>query len=114
MINYTWLGSGGFIHMILGIFLLLQPFQKSDAQVAGNYKLGPQLIPIEVKESEHQSHHPGQSALTSNCENSDFSSGDWSRWQGCYGNFNNSCQTIGFKTTNPHPLHVLIPAPGKY
>ena len=62
--------------------------------------------------TEHLSENPLPQKMISNCLNSDFSEGDWTNWQGCYGYFNNSCQFPGFKKTPPHPLHLLIPGPG--
>jgi len=55
--------------------------------------------------------------LETNCENSNFSYGDFARWEGCYGTFNppgqgglQPCEVLGF-----HPQrHVIIPGPGTY
>ena len=50
--------------------------------------------------------------LPTNCPNSNFSSGTFDNWAGCYGTFNDPCATQGFDTAGPFPLHSLIPAPG--
>ena len=112
MLNFTRFGSGYSGVLFMGILLLFQPFPILHAQVTGNYRLGPQLVPFEGNKTTHNTYYPVQPVLTSNCQNSDFSGGDWSRWEGCYGYFNNSCQTPGFKTTGSHPVHKLIPGPG--
>ena len=57
--------------------------------------------------------------LETNCENSNFSLGNWYKWDGCYGQFSNPCEVKGF-LENPEPppspygraLHKMIQAPG--
>ena len=91
--------------LILWLVLTLQPIQVLHSQERGKYILSPQLKPVTDKTIEQSSYLPWMQSLTSNCENSDFSMGDWTNWQGCYGYFNNSCQFSGFKTTAP--IHYM-------
>jgi hypothetical protein len=105
-------GSFWSIVMILWIILIFQPFQVANAQEKGKFNLGPQLIPLEAKQTVQFTYTPWPQALVSNCANSDFSYGDWTGWTACYGFYTNSCQFPGFQKTGPHPLHRLIPGPG--
>jgi uncharacterized protein (TIGR02145 family) len=98
--------------LFLGIILVFQPLKVINAQEKGKFILGPQLIPVEERAIEQSLYAPWSQILASNCENSDFSLGDWTNWQGCYGFYANPCQFPGFKTTPPHPLHKIIPGPG--
>jgi hypothetical protein len=82
------------------------------AQDKGNFLLAPQLIPIEEVTHDDGGSSPLLPVLSSNCPNSDFSSGTWDNWTGCYGYFSNTCQFPGLSTTGNHPVHKLIPAPG--
>ncbi|MBE0649165.1 MAG: PKD domain-containing protein [Bacteroidales bacterium] len=54
--------------------------------------------------------------LQTNCENSNFEYGDFSRWEGCYGIFGNNGNTLEpCEYPGYHPQrHVIIPAPGTY
>jgi len=54
--------------------------------------------------------------LVTTCPNSNFSTGTFDGWSGCYGPFNNSCNYPGFLVTPEPPfqraLHKIIQAPG--
>ena len=103
--------------------LFFQPFLKVSAQeeveslVKPNpepkYILGPQLLPVSSN-PENNADNPGPLLLETSCPNSNFSTGTWANWTGCYGFFapNTWCETVGFKTLGPHPLHKIIPGPG--
>ena len=101
-----------FIYLFIAFFPFLLPTRVVNAQDVGKFKFGQQLVPFEYITYEHIHDAPWPQSLTSNCENSDFTMGDFTNWQGCYGYFNNSCQFPGFKLNPPHPLHVIIPGPG--
>jgi uncharacterized protein (TIGR02145 family) len=98
--------------LISGIILIIQPMRVVNAQEKEKFILGPQLFPIGFKTTEPLSYIPWPQTLLSNCNNSDFSLGDWTNWQGCYGHYGNSCQNQGFQTTGAHPTHKIIPGPG--
>ncbi len=87
------------------IFYINAPYRKE-------FKLGPQLIPEEFKVPVSTNNSPTPSTLVSNCPNSDFSEGNWTGWQGCYGYYNTPCQNAGMDTMPPRPVHKLIPGPG--
>jgi len=95
--------------VITGLFCLLSFM--GYPQKEGKYDLGNQLEPL-LGSFENVNYQPSSQVLESNCENSNFSFGNWTNWQGCYGYHSNSCWFSGFKTTSPNALHVIIPGPG--
>jgi uncharacterized protein (TIGR02145 family) len=97
--------------LLLGCFLLFQPFQVIHAQVKTSYDLGPQLLPM-ADPSPELIYHPNPRLLVSNCDNSDFSYGNWTNWTGCYGVYNNPCQVAGLDTVRPNRVHVMVSGPG--
>ena len=56
--------------------------------------------------------HLLQAQNQTNCENSNFSLGDFTNWQGYYGNFTNPFLDTGFVTTPPFERHLIIQPPG--
>ncbi len=71
--------------------------------------LGTPVMPIFVIPAVFDEPPPGSST----CPNSNFSSGTFDSWEGCYGSFfPNTCTTPGFLTTGQHPLHKIIATPG--
>jgi uncharacterized protein (TIGR02145 family) len=74
--------------------------------------LGPQLIPMGVTFPAGTDQSSSPLVLTSNCPNSDFSSGDFTGWDGCYGYYATPCSDQGLLTTGAHPVHKIIPGPG--
>jgi uncharacterized protein (TIGR02145 family) len=50
--------------------------------------------------------------LPTSCVNSNFSMGDFTDWQGCYGHYANPCQTPGFYLTPPNQRQLIIQGPG--
>ena len=94
-----------------GILPFFPPYNIAFSQDHGKYILGPQLLPL-PNETDNTIYSPWLQESESNCENSDFSLGDWTNWEGCYGYYTNPCQFSGFKTTPPHPLHKIIAGPG--
>ena len=78
-----------------------------------NYHLGPQLLPSFVH-SDSTTENSGPLLLETSCPNSNFSTGTWANWTGCYGLFDpaTNCQNPGFLTTGSHPLHKMIASPG--
>jgi len=52
--------------------------------------------------------------LTPSCPNSDFSTGDFTNWEGYYGTFSNPSANIGFVTSTSNPRHMIIKAPGTH
>jgi uncharacterized protein (TIGR02145 family) len=61
----------------------------------------------------------GQSVLETNCDNSNFSRGNFDNWEGCYGFFSVPCIQPGFlldsiSPQSPHPLHRILHEPGWY
>jgi uncharacterized protein (TIGR02145 family) len=74
--------------------------------------LGPQLMPFEEPYPITTDQSISPLVLSSNCPNSDFSNGDFTGWEGCYGYYATPCQTAGFLTTGTHPVHKIVPGPG--
>jgi uncharacterized protein (TIGR02145 family) len=121
-----------FLKYFILIFLFIlsfHPFLKVSAQeeeevlVKPNpepkYILGPQLLPM----SYHQDTISGDLSpliLETSCPNSNFSTGTWDNWIGCYGTFSmqgfpqrpvlSPCITQGFATNQRR--HVIETAPG--
>ncbi len=81
-----------------------------------NYHLGPQLLPLSAPPDTLKDSQGGPLLLETSCNNSNFSTGTWNNWIGCFGYFDpvTNCQTPGFSLPGmyPHPLHKLIPSPG--
>jgi hypothetical protein len=50
--------------------------------------------------------------LPTSCVNSNFSMGDFTNWQGCYGHYNNPCQILGFYEIPPNQRQLIIQGPG--
>jgi uncharacterized protein (TIGR02145 family) len=58
---------------------------------------------------------PGNSAaqvLATSCPNSDFSQGNFLQWHGCYGTFDNPCNSDGLYQIPPNQRHLIILGPG--
>ena len=120
MINFTRIGSSWSFGLIFGIILCFPPLRDANAQEESKFNLGPQLRPMEVIPTGAFPYAPWPQALVSNCSNSDFSLGDWTNWQGCYGTFVREgfppkptlrpCTNQGFATAQRR--HVIEVAPG--
>ena len=67
------------------------------------YYLGTQLVPDGTNSSAMFDHTPNSMATT--CGNSDFSEGNFTSWEGCYGGFATPCDNTGFNSTR----HVIMP-----
>ncbi|MFZ4520622.1 MAG: PKD-like domain-containing protein [Bacteroidales bacterium] len=110
------------------IFLLtILPFpvsygqQAEESQIktpsAIKYNLGPQLI--SDRDTSPLFHYRQPRTLVTTCPNSDFSLGDFSNWDGCYGVFSGPnfqgkmdfrpCITAGFNSSR----HVIMPVDGQ-
>ena len=97
---------------LLSIFIILAgPIRAGVHVVEGTdtlRNLGKPLMPIYVNSHEHDD-------PPSSCANSNFATGDFTNWTGCYGTyFPNTCTQPGFwmTPTATHPLHKIIPSPG--
>ncbi|MEI7664044.1 MAG: PKD domain-containing protein, partial [Bacteroidota bacterium] len=77
------------------------------------YHLGPQLVPLSAN-PDTTTDNAGPLLLDTSCPNSNFSTGTWANWTGCYGLFDSiqNCTQSGFLTTGAHPLHKIIQSPG--
>ena len=94
-------------------FLLLTAGFAQSQQKEPVYKLGPQLIP--VQDTVIPFHYKSPRNLVTTCNNSDFYTGTFNNWIGCYGTFSGNpptvpivflpCQTAGFNATR----HVIMP-----
>ncbi|MCX6249868.1 MAG: hypothetical protein NTX61_03855 [Bacteroidetes bacterium] len=49
-----------------------------------------------------------QNIPSTTCQNSNFITGTFQNWNGCWGNFNYPCLTAGFDSTSTYPVHRII------
>jgi len=110
--------------LLLGVLLssaAILPAKLTAQDNGAKYKLGQQLLPGNFEPQTNQSsgdilpmYDPLTGNLNTSCPNSNFSSGNFSNWTGCYGWFSTACNCAnpGFLTTGTHPLHKIIAAPG--
>ena len=126
--------AGSFLKYFILIFLFIfsfQPFLKVSAQVEEEvlvkpntepkYILSPQLMPVFFHQ-EDSSDNPSPLILETSCSNSNFNTGTWDNWTGCYGTFHSPnyppnapgillpCLTAGFATAQRR--HVIEVSPG--
>jgi len=104
---------------LLGILFLLFPFSAFPQQHKDvPFYLGHQIPPCNIPQNSSSSGHtvPMYDPLTGNlnttCPNSNFETGTWANWTGCYGRYATPCSHVGLLTTGAHPLHKIITGPG--